>query len=324
MATNSFPLVRGRTMRVTKTDGCCAPAYGPDNMIVTDGFVSVALTANINTPDEIVITNANGKTCVRDAGCPEFQGYGVEITFCEVSPCLFSIVTGQPTVLDVNGDVVGFRMNSSVSVCDSGFALEVWMGVPGVACTGDQGGFGYLLLPCLQGGVIGDFTIENAAITFTVTGANTKAGNGWGTGPYEVVDDGTGTAAYLPNPLDPDDHLYVSFTTIPPPEETDGCVELEAPPLVPATTAVAGTPGHWQPSGSTPPADAAAATLAAITAQPVTAWTVNQYVQGTTSGTAGQMHWNGTAWVAGAATGTAVMEAAATSGGAGKAPRSTE
>lgn len=299
---SSFPLVRGRTMRVTKTDGCCAPAFGPDNMVVTDGFVSVALTANINTPDEIVITNANGKTCVRDAGCPEFQGYGVEITFCEVSPCLFSLVTGQPTVLDANGEVVGFRMNSGVSVCDSGFALEVWMGVPGVACSGDAGGFGYLLLPCLQGGVIGDFTIENAAITFTITGANTKAGNGWGSGPYEVVDDGSGTATVLPMPLDPDDHLYVSFTTVAPPDETDGCVELQPPAAVPATGATAGVPGFWTPAGSTPPADAAGATTANITANPATDWTPGQYVQGSTAGAGGEMHWDAGAWVAGRAT----------------------
>jgi len=294
---NSFPLVRGRTMRVTKTDGCCAPAYGPDNMVVTDGFVSVALTANINEPEEIVITNANGKTCVRDAGCPEFQGYSVEITFCEVSPCLFSLVTGQPSVVDAAGDIVGFRMNSSVSACDSGFALEVWMGVPGVACSGDAGAYGYLLLPCLQGGVIGDFTIENAAITFTVTGANTKDGNGWGSGPYDVVADAGGTAGPLPSPLDPDDHLYVSFTTVAPPEETDGCVELEAPVIVPATGATAGAPGTWTPAGSTPPADASTAT--AIVANPATPWTSGQYVQGGTAGAAGQMHWDGAAWVAG-------------------------
>ena len=298
---NSFPLVRGRTMRVTKTDGCCAPAPGPDNMIVTEGFVSVALTANINQPEEIIITNANGKTCVRDPGCPEFQGYGVEITFCEVSPCLFSIVTGQPSVVDGNGEIVGFRMNSSISVCDSGFALEVWMGVPGVACTGAAGGFGYLLLPCLQGGVIGDFTIENAAITFSVTGANTKDGNGWGSGPYDVVDDGSGTAGPLPSPLDPDDHLYVSFTTVAPPTETDGCVAFPPGPTA-ATGATAGTPGTWTPAGSTPPSNAAGATSASITASPNTAWTTGQYVQGSTAGTGGEMHWSGTAWVAGKAT----------------------
>ena len=294
MATNSFPLVRGRTMRVTALDGCCTPAYGPDNQAVSDGFVSVALTANINEPEEIIITNANGQTCVRDPGCPEFQGYNVEITFCQVTPCLFALVTGQPVVLDSAGNPIGFRMNSKVRVCDAGFALEVWMGVPGVACTGEGGAFGYLLLPCLQAGVIGDFTIENAAITFTVSGAVTRDGNGWGTGPYDVVDDG-GTVGPLTDPLDVNDHLLAIYTTVPPPEPTDGCVDLIDPDAPPATGATAGTPGTWSPEGSMPPADAAGAT--AVVASPTTAWTAGQYVQGTTA----EMYWNGTAWVAGRA-----------------------
>ncbi len=215
---NSFPLVRGRTMRVTKTDGCCGPEYGNDNSIVTEGFVSVALTANITEAEEITVTNANGKTCVRDTGSATFDGYGVEIVFCEVQPCLFSLITGQPVVTDAAGDIIGFKMNSQITLDSSGFALEVWMGVPGVACEGDAGANGYLLLPCLQGGVIGDFTIENAAITFTITGAATKDGNAWGNGPYPDT--------LLPDPLDPDDHLYVIFTTSDPPEATDGCVPL--------------------------------------------------------------------------------------------------
>lgn len=301
----SFPLVRGRIMRVTRVDGCCAPAYGEDNQVVTEGFVSVALTANVNEAEEITIVNANGKTCVRDPGCPEFQGYGVEITFCEVSPCLFSIVTGQPVVTDAAGNVIGFRMNSGVSVCDTGFALEVWMGVPGVACTGDVGAYGYLLLPCLQGGVIGDFTIENAAITFTVTGASTKDGNGWGIGPYDVVGDGTtGTPGKLPQPLDSDDHLYAIFTTVAPPAPTDGCVELVPPVVVPATgaTEVAGAAGTWSPAGATPPAtvaDLIAGTPNAVAATPTAAWGTGSYVQTGTAGALGQATWNGTAWVAG-------------------------
>lgn len=299
----SFPLVRGRMMRVTRVDGCCAPDYGVDNMIVTDGFVSVALTANINTPDEIVVTNANGRTCVRDTGCPEFQGYGVEITFCEVSPCTFSIITGQPAVLDVNGEVVGFRMNSQVSVCESGFALEVWMGVPGVACLGEAGAFGYLLLPCLQGGVIGDFSIENAAITFTITGASTKDGNGWGIGPYDVVPDEVGDPSPLPDPLDTNDHLYAIFTTVAPPDVTDGCVELEVPANA-SSGATAGTPGTWTPALSDPPANVAnliAGSPVTVVASPLTAWTTGQYVQTQTAGTGGRAHWDGDSWVAGMA-----------------------
>lgn len=67
----------------------------------------------------------------------------------------------------------------------------------------------------------------------------------------------------------------------------------------PATGATAGTPGTWTPSGSAAPADAASA--GSVTASPTTAWTTGQYVHGSTSGTAGEMHWDGSAWVAGKA-----------------------
>lgn len=77
-------------------------------------------------------------------------------------------------------------------------------------------------------------------------------------------------------------------------------IDCSATP-VQATGATAGTPGTWTPSGSAIPANAAGATSAAIVASPTTAWTTGQYVQGSTAGTGGQMHWSGTAWVAGKA-----------------------
>jgi hypothetical protein len=69
-----------------------------------------------------------------------------------------------------------------------------------------------------------------------------------------------------------------------------------------ATGATAGTPGTWTPAGATPPANEAAADAASITATPTSAWTTGQYVQGSTAGTSGEMHWDGTAWAAGRAT----------------------
>jgi hypothetical protein len=62
-----------------------------------------------------------------------------------------------------------------------------------------------------------------------------------------------------------------------------------------ATSAVAGTPGHFLPAGSDPPANLAAMT--GITASPATAWTTGQYVA---LADASHANWSGTAWVAGA------------------------
>ena len=229
----SFPLLRGRTMRATKLNGCGIPIIGDESVGTTDGYVSVALTAEINDAEEIVVTNANGQTCVRDPGCAEFKGYNVEITFCNVDPCLYSMVTGQDTINDASGQAIGFRMNSKKKACDSAFALEVWSGVPGVACQGqtaESGAFGYVVLPFVRAGVIGDFTIENAAVTFTMTGAVSLDGNSWGTGPYDVYSDGILPPGRLPEALDSDDHLVVLFTTVAPPESVEGCTAF--PPVV--------------------------------------------------------------------------------------------
>lgn len=224
----TYSLIRGRRMRVTQVDNCGNPLVG-GQFAVSKGFISIAFTANTNEIDAIEVTNANGETCASEPARSEFTGYGLEFTFCDVDPCIFSMMTGQPTVEDAGGDVVGFRMNSKISTSDYAFALEVWMGSPGSACEGVAGAYGYLLLPFVRAGVIGDFTIENAAVNFVVTGASTQDGNTWGSGPYDVVDDGTGTAGPLPEPLDAYDHLYQVYSTVAPPEPTEGCSPIVGP-----------------------------------------------------------------------------------------------
>jgi hypothetical protein len=195
MADKCFPLVRGRVMRATRLDSCGRIADRECSAITTNGFVSVALTANIDEGEEISVVNAAGETCVRDTPSPTFTGYGVAITFCDVNPQLYAMLTNQSVVFDSFGDAVGFRVNSKVKTSDANFALEVWSNVPGVACDDPNaaGSFGYLLLPFISGGVLGDFTIENGAVTFTLQNAVTKDGNAWAKGPYNVVRASGGT-----------------------------------------------------------------------------------------------------------------------------------
>jgi hypothetical protein len=63
-----------------------------------------------------------------------------------------------------------------------------------------------------------------------------------------------------------------------------------------ATGATAGTPGSFTPVDSTVPANLAA--MASVIATPTSAWTTGQYV---TLGDASTAHWDGSAWVSGAA-----------------------
>lgn len=295
MSSQCFSLVRGRALRVTRLDGCGRVLFGANSQVTTEGFISVGLTANTEEGESISVTNAAGKVCILDEPSPSFTGYSIEVSFCGVDPELFSLMTGQKVVLNAAGtDAIGFRMNSGISLGDSGFAMELWSNVPVAACDASGGSsYGYFLVPFIQGGVLGDFTVENGAINFTLSGATSKDGNEWGAGPYDVVRDETGVAGPLLTVLDSKDHLHMQLTTVAPPAATCGAEALGTP----ATGATAGSPGTLTPANSYPPADLADAQTGFV-ASPTTAWTAGQYV---TLGDGTTAHWSGTAWVAGVA-----------------------
>jgi hypothetical protein len=295
MGSQCFSLVRGRALRVTKLDGCGRVLPGSRAQVTTEGFISVGLTANTEEGETISVTNAAGKVCILDEPSPSFTGYSIEVAFCGVDPELFSLMTGQNVVLNADGtDAIGFRMNSGVSLAGSGFALEMWSNVPVAACDASGGAsYGYFLIPFVQGGVLGDFTVENGAINFTLSGATSKDGNEWGVGTADVVRDDTGTPSPLLEALDSKDHLHMQLTTVPPPTVTCGAVALGTP----ATGATAGSPATLTPANSYPPADLTDAQTG-FTATPTTAWTTGQYAV-LEDGT--EVHWDGTAWVEGRA-----------------------
>jgi hypothetical protein len=259
-ATKCLSLVKGRRIRVTRLDSCGRPIYGDDSQVVSKGFISVAFTANTTESDEINVTNAAGETCVYEAAVTSLVGYGLEIAFCEVDPELFALVTGQPVVLGADGNtVIGFDVDTKISLDNSNFALELWAGSPtGDACSteGAQGAYGYLLLPFLKGGILGDFTVENGAVTFTLTGANTSEGNSWGVGPYDdIMLDNSATPAPGPmaTPVSTSIALRTIVTDLAPPEAACGARPLLDPSITPITSAAATVTGLSAALTVTPP-----------------------------------------------------------------------
>lgn len=241
--TKCLSLVKGRRIRVTRLDGCGRPIYGDDSQVTSKGFISVSFTANTSDSDEINVTNAAGETCVFEAAVTSLTGYGLEIAFCQVDPELFSLVTGQPVVLGCDGNtVVGFDVDTKIGLENSNFALELWAGSPaGDACSteGAQGSFGYLLLPYLKGGILGDFTVENDAVTFTLTGANTAEGNSWGVGPYDdIMLDGGSPAAPGPmcTPVSTSVALRTMIVDLAPPADACGARPVLDPSVTPITS----------------------------------------------------------------------------------------
>lgn len=215
--TKCFIPIFGRRIRVTRLDDCGnVPSAGtPDAFVATDGFVSITLTSEIEEGNEILRRKADGTFCVNELGDPFFKRFTVEMSFCDVNPDLLAIMTNAEAYEDYDLEAAGIVVpEGSIS---KRFALELWTGLSNEACSGTETAGGYLLLPFVAAGVLGDLEINGEdAIDFSMTGAFTKGGNNWGVGPYDVLLDGV-TPSPLPSALDPLDHLLLVRTGVAPP-----------------------------------------------------------------------------------------------------------
>lgn len=225
MPTQCYSSIQGLAMRATRLDVCGARVTtGTTNIVRTDGFVSIGLTAQYEEGTEYTAKNASGKLCVSEKGKRQLTRYDLAISFCQVDPALFELMGGVEAVLNYAGDVVGFAIDRDPSPGD--VALEVWTKVPAspdAECDVSGGGSGlyiYWLLPWVADGTPGDWTIEDGLANFSIA-ASTKYGNQWGQGPtgYNVVTvDATNTPGLIVAPgVLPSQHVYHRLTTIAPP-----------------------------------------------------------------------------------------------------------
>lgn len=210
-------------------DSCCNPVEGACSTVVSESFISLALTAEIEAADEFIVKAANGTLCLNETGEPTLKRYSVVATICKADPDLFHLFSGVIPVLDFAGGTVGFEVPTNLSG-GAQFALEFWTRVPSDVCQpGQSQQYLYWLLPCLKDGRVGDFTVENGPLNFTLN-ANANSSDTWGVGPYDVVaQDVGGTPGPLLTALPDDVPLHVQLTTIAPPTEICGCQPLVLP-----------------------------------------------------------------------------------------------
>ena len=222
---------RGRRMRLTRLDECGVPVEGPTGQLVTSGYVSVTSTPTYEDPEEINQPNANGDTCIRDRGNPTLSWIENEIVMCLIDPDAFNIITGNPLVVDdasPTANTVGFRIDDLLTGTAS-FALELWTGVTGQPCAAGEVQLGYWLYPFMVQAQVGEYVVENGALTLTMT-ARTQAGSGWGVGPYNVRADATlGTPEPLLTAIGANTHLHYEVVTVPAPAAVCGAQELVIP-----------------------------------------------------------------------------------------------
>lgn len=227
MSTKCFIPILGKRLRFTRlTENGALPEGddADDAVVVTKGFITVNLSAEIEEGIEIVQRNASGGLCVNEKFSDSFKRFNVEIEFCGVNPSLLTMITNAEPYEDYNGDLAGFTVPEGEIT--SKFAMELWTGLSSDYDSGPEEA-GYFLLPRVAGGVLGDIEIGGEdSITFSLTGSSTEGGNKWGQGPFDVVlgedvEDGgetvPGEPTVLPTGLDPLDHLLLLLTGVAPP-----------------------------------------------------------------------------------------------------------
>jgi hypothetical protein len=237
-------LFRSKRMRATLVDAVGRPVYGPESVVTTRGQITTSFTSNVEEGESITATNGNGETCINEKAVPSYTGDSLEATFCKVDFALFTLLTGLPVVRNDDGTIRGIKKSTKIDLSGVNFALELWTGASSEDAPRDgaEGLWGYILAPFVSGGTLGDITVENAAITFTVTGMSTKSGATWGKGPYNVDLVG-GVAAPLAEALTADDHVLITTMEIAPPQDFPGftpLLDLTDPALTGVTATATG------------------------------------------------------------------------------------
>lgn len=235
MASICHSVVRAPAVRVTRLGPCGELPTSTSNgcdFATSRSFTEIALNKVFQERQDALQLNANGEVCVDKPTPPILRWYEVTITFCNVDPELFNIVSAEPLILndEATPKAVGFYTRPS-SPAASNFALEFWVGTEDEGCTGNAVNYGYGWLPRITQGVIGNISITNGAVNFTVTGIS-RPGNQWGTGPFNVLINETGANAGFPGKLltamATGDHKGFMWTELAPPPSVCGCQDATA------------------------------------------------------------------------------------------------
>lgn len=234
MAVVCASMARGKMLRITKLDSCGAVVSGAGASLVTKAFISGTFTPNYLDAEEISISDANGDVCISDRSDPALQWVDVSLVVCVEDPTMVNLITGDPVVVDdaaPTPNTIGFRLDTALTGKAS-FALELWSGITGQACAANGfTNYGYWLFPWVKDGQMGEFVIENGALTFTFTG-RAVVGSQWGLGPYLVRRDATvpATLEKLVTPIGATQPMHFEVTSAPLPTPACGAVTLTPAP----------------------------------------------------------------------------------------------
>lgn|SRR5690606_8750221 len=226
MPTVCYAPIGGKVVRVTEVDACGAPVPG-GQYVVSSGFVSLAISAEVESGTEYLQKNANGDLCVNERAPDSLKRLNLTVDWCNIDPDIVSLITGWPTIEDADGNIVGYDIVSGAN--DKTFAIELWSRVAGNACSEDGLPlWHYTLLPFVTGATLGgDLTFADATTTLQTTGY-TQSGSQWGVGPWDVTGDPNAPTP-LEDPVGADTQGRLIVVTLDPPTPSCGAQTITSP-----------------------------------------------------------------------------------------------
>jgi hypothetical protein len=233
MSSECYTLWKIPTVRVTKLNSCGQPITGCST-VVSNGIISVAMTKEYEARQEFFIKNGDGTFCVKKTNPPILKWINIVATFCGVDPEMVNIMSAEPLVNDDSSSAVATGYSTQEdSASSANFALEMWTRLASVSngapCSGSE--YGYVLLPWVVEGTVGDLTLENGAANF-ILNARTSSGSLWGTGPYNIdLSDASGTLNnHIPllTAIGATQHARQLTVRLTPPTAACGCTTLSS------------------------------------------------------------------------------------------------
>lgn len=121
-------MIQACALRVTRLDaaGASIAASVENSRLQIAAFTSLQVSADIETGEEIVVTNACGDIIVRKKTPDRLKGFNLTLQFCSWSTLAVEMLVGAPLLLDGGGNVRGQVWPSTNDAGKNLAQIELW------------------------------------------------------------------------------------------------------------------------------------------------------------------------------------------------------
>lgn len=290
--------VQGVMLRATRLtqSGAIDSTYP---VLTTKGFISATFTPEFEAGDDLIQKAADGTICVSFQGDDSLKRLTFKLELCSPDPEVTALIAGGNVVVDSGGNVVGYTSVSVGSTVGSPVALEIWSIANIAGKPASDKPYFHWVFPYVKVRFDGDRVFTNGLLGNAFTGqalGNSSLVTAGLNPAVSATDDFVVYREALINPF-----TYVRTTGFPSTAPLfNGSYPTLADTITPfiiPTSATAGVPGSFGPTGATAPY--ALTNLISLGALGnAGAWTTGQYV---VLGDGSYAHWTGTTWASGTA-----------------------